>query len=263
MQMLENHKFFSIRDAFSLRGELALITGGATGLGRAMAHAFVEAGARVVLVGRRRERLEATVAELGSDAGWATHDMAETGHATELVEDVRARYGPVTILVNNAGNHFKKTILDTEEEEFRHLLDTHVTGAYALTRALVPMMIEQGRGHILFTASMTSLFGLTKVFAYSTAKSALLGMVRSLAVDLSPKGIRVNAIAPGFIETDISRKAFESDPARQSRVLARTPMGRFGVPEDVGWAAVYLSSPAARFINGVVLPVDGGVLIGF
>ncbi len=261
--MLDPGPFFTLQQAFRLDGELALITGGATGLGRAMAHALVEAGARVVLVGRRRDQLETAVAELGPNAGWATHDVANTEHAPALVEDVRERYGAVTILVNNAGNHFKKSVEETEEQEFRHLLDTHVTGAYALTKAIVPSMVERGHGHILFTASMASFFGLSKVFAYSTAKSAYLGMVRSLAVDLSPKGIRVNAIAPGFIETEISRKAMEGDPARKHRVLSRTPMGRFGVPEDVGWAAVYLSSPAARFVNGVVLPVDGGVLIGF
>jgi len=261
--MSEQRPFFTLPEAFSLKGELAVITGGATGLGRAMAHAFVEAGACVVLVGRRREQLEDAVQELGANAGFAIHDVAETSHASALAAEVRERFGQATILINNAGNHFKKTIEETEEAEFRQLLDTHVTGAYALTKAMVPAMIEQGRGHLLFTASMTSFFGLSKVFAYSTAKSAYMGMVRSLAVDLSPKGIRVNAIAPGFIETDISRKAMEGDPARKERVLSRTPMGRFGVPEDVGWAAVYLSSPAARFINGVVLPVDGGVLIGF
>lgn len=254
---------FSFPQAFSLAGELALITGGATGIGRAIAQAFIQAGARVVLVGRRRDRLEATAAELGAAAGWAVHDVADTAHVPALADDVRARYGAVTTLVNNAGHHLKKSVEDTDEAEFRHMLDTHVTGAYALTRAFIPAMIERRQGHILFTASMTSFFGLSRVFAYSTAKSAYLGMVRSLAVDISPKGIRVNAIAPGFIETEISRKAFESDPARKNRVISRTPLGRFGTPEDVAWAAVYLCAPAARFVNGVVLPVDGGVLIGF
>lgn len=255
--------FMTLEQAFSMKGELALITGGATGIGRAIAQAFIEAGARVVLVGRRRELLEQAAAELGPQAGWAVHDVVDTGHVPALAEDVRARYGDVTVLVNNAGHHLKKTIEETEEAEFRSMLDTHVTGAYALTRTFIGPMIERGSGNVLFTASMTSLMGLTRVFAYSTAKSAYLGMVRSLAVDLSPKGIRVNAIAPGFIETEISRKAFDSDPARKQRVLSRTPLGRLGSTEDIGWAAVYLCSPAGRFVNGVVLPVDGGVLIGF
>jgi len=258
-----NETFMTPAEAFSLSGELALITGGATGIGRAIAQAFVLSGARVVLVGRRRELLEEAAAALGPAAGWAVHDVADTAHVPALVEDVRSRYGDVSILVNNAGHHLKKSIEETEEAEFRRMMDTHVTGAYALTRAFIPPMIGKRRGQILFTASMTSFFGLSRVFAYSTAKWAYLGMVRSLAVDLSPKGIRVNAIAPGFIETDITRKAFEADPARKERVLSRTPLGRFGTTEDVAWAAVYLCSPAARFINGVVLPVDGGVLIGF
>lgn len=250
-------------EAFSLSGELALITGGASGLGRAMAHSLVAAGSRVVLVGRRKEQLARAASELGPEAGYAVHDVADTAHTQSFVSEVESRFGAVTNLVNNAGNHFKKSIEETEEAEFRQLMDTHVTGAYSLTRAIVPGMLARGRGHILFTASMTSFFGLPRVFAYTTAKSAYLGMVRSLAVDLSPKGIRVNAIAPGFIETEISRRAMEGDPLRRQKVLHRTPIGRFGTPEDVGWAAVYLSSPAARFLTGVVLPVDGGMLIGF
>lgn len=261
--MSEQQPFLSLANAFSLQGELALITGGASGLGRAIAHAYVEAGARVVLVGRRRDELEKAAGELGPNAHFATHDVAATGKTQELASLVKERFGSVTILVNNAGNHFKKSIEETDEQEFRQLMDTHVMGAYAMTKAFIPCMAERGHGSVLFTASMTSFFGLPKVFAYSTAKSAYLGMVRSLAVDLSPKGIRVNAIAPGFIETAISRKAMAGDPMRKQKVLSRTPMSRFGVPEDVGWAAVYLASPAARFVNGVVLPVDGGMLIGF
>ncbi len=261
--MSDTTGFMSLTDAFSLEGEVALITGGATGLGRAMAHALVAAGAQVILVGRRKENLQAAAEELGPKAGYAVHDIAETSRAGELVADVKARYGDVSILINNAGNHFKKSIEETEEAEFRQLMDTHVTGAYTLTKAVVPGMVERGRGNILFTASMTSFFGVPRVFAYTTAKSAYLGMVRSLAVDLSPKGIRVNGVAPGFIETDISRKAMAGDPARKQKVLDRTPLGRFGLPEDIGWAAVYLCSPAARFVNGVVLPVDGGMLVGF
>ncbi len=110
---------------------------------------------------------------------------------------------------------------------------------------------------------MASLFGIPNVFAYSAAKSAYLGMVRALATEVSPSGVRVNAIAPGWIETDMVRKAMAGDPARKRRILARTPLGRFGEPDDIGAAAVYLCSPAAKFVTGAVLPVDGGVSIGF
>lgn len=248
---------------FSLAEETALITGGGTGLGRAMAAAFVASGARVVLTGRREEPLVSACEGLGPGAGYALYDVAEPARAESFVAGLQERFGFISILVNNAGNHFKKDALETGEEEFRHLMDTHVTGAWALARAVAPGMLEAGRGSLLFTASMASSMGIPKVFAYTTAKSAIGGMVRSLAADLSHRGVRVNAIAPGFIETDISRRAFAGDPERKARVLGRNPMGRLGTPEEVGWAAVFLCSPAASYINGVVLPVDGGMLIGF
>jgi len=124
-------------------------------------------------------------------------------------------------------------------------------------------MIERKHGNILFTASMASLFALPLVIAYSAAKSAYLGMVRTLATELGTSGIRVNAIAPGWIDTPMLRKAVFSDQKRIDKILGRTPMNKFGDPEDIGWAAVYLCSPAARFVTGIVLPVDGGASIGF
>jgi gluconate 5-dehydrogenase len=165
--------------------------------------------------------------------------------------------------VNNAGIHLKKLALDTTPEEFQKVLNTHILGAHALIRAVGPGMIERKNGSILFTASMASIFGIPQVVAYSAAKSAMIGMVRTLATELSPHGVRVNAIAPGWIETEMSRKAFAGDPARSQKILSRTPMAKFGKPADVGWAAVYLSSAAASFVTGVMLPVDGGVSIGF
>ena len=136
-------------------------------------------------------------------------------------------------------------------------------GAQALTCAILPGMIERKHGNILFTASMASLFGFPLVMAYAAAKSAYLGMVRTLAVELSSQGIRVNAIAPGWIMTPILEKAVLPDAKRVEKILSRTPMNRFGEPEDIGWAAVYLCSPAAKFVTGVVLRVDGGASIGF
>ena len=147
-------------------------------------------------------------------------------------------------------------------QEFQRVIDTHVLGAFALSRALIPGMKQQGRGNILFIASMASLMGIPEVVAYSAAKTALVGLVRTLATELSADGIRVNAIAPGWIESDMSLKALANDAPRRERVLTRTPMKRLGKPEDIG-AAVYLCSPAARFVTGVLLPVDGGISIGF
>jgi gluconate 5-dehydrogenase len=248
---------------FSLRDEVALITGGGTGIGLAIAQAMHAAGAKVVLVGRREAELASATKALGAGASYHVHDITHVDDAADLVAKITAQTGPITCLVNNAGIHLKKFAVDTTPAELQNVLLTHVVGSHALTRAVAPGMTARGHGNILFIASMASLFGIPQVMAYSAAKSAYLGMVRTLATELSGGGVRVNAIAPGWIETAMSRAALAKDEARARRILARTPAGRLGVPSDVGWAAVYLASPAARFVTGVVLPVDGGASIGF
>jgi len=251
-------------EAFSLKGERALITGGGSGLGLGMARCFVQAGAKVVLVGRRETELTRAVGELGERASCVMRDITQHDAANALVSQAAERAGgPMTILLNNAGIHLKKSAVDTTSFEFDQILQTHVVAAHALTRAVLPGMIKRKHGAILFTASMAALFGVPLVVAYSAAKAAYLGMVRSLAAEVSPHGVRVNAIAPGWIESPMTQQALENDPPRLQKILGRTPMARLGDPEDVGWAAVYLCSPAARFITGVVLPVDGGASIGF
>jgi gluconate 5-dehydrogenase len=248
---------------FRLEGEVALITGGGTGLGLAIGRCMAAAGAKVVLAGRRAAVLKEAVASIGPQAGSVVCDVTRFKDATRVVARAGALFGPITILINNAGIHLKKPALETSEEEFLGVLKTHVLGSHALTRAVLPGMLRRRHGSIIFIASMASLFGIPNVFAYSAAKSAYLGMVRALATEVSPCGVRVNAIAPGWIETDMTRQAMAGDPARKRRILARTPLGRFGAPDDVGAAAVYLCSPAAKFVTGAILPVDGGVNIGF
>jgi NAD(P)-dependent dehydrogenase (short-subunit alcohol dehydrogenase family) len=249
---------------FGLDGQTALITGGGTGLGLGMARCLAAAGARVVLVGRREDELKKAVAELGASASFVRHDVTAVGEADKLVEAAaRAAGAPIDILINNAGVHLKKPAVETTPEEFFTVLNTHVLGAHALTRAVLPGMIQRRRGNILFIASMAALFGFPKVVAYAAAKSAYVGMVRTLATEVSMHDVRVNAIAPGWIDSAMMRKALDGDPARRDKILGRTPMNRFGEADDIGWAAVYLCSPAAKFITGVVLPVDGGVSIGF
>jgi NAD(P)-dependent dehydrogenase (short-subunit alcohol dehydrogenase family) len=248
---------------FSLQGELAVVTGGGTGIGQSIAQAMHAAGARVVLVGRREAELAAAVKAMGAGAAYAVHDITITAETGALVQRITKEHGPITCLVNNAGRHLKKPAVETTTQEFLDVLNTHILGAHELTRLVIPGMVERKHGTVLFTASMASLFGIPLVVAYASAKSAMLGMVRTLSTELSPHGIRVNAIAPGWIDTDMSRKAFAGDPARKSKILSRTPMARLGDPADVGWAAVYLASPAAKFVTGAVLPVDGGVSMGF
>ena len=250
-------------NTFRLDGEVAVITGGGTGLGLGMARAFVEAGARVVLVGRRREPLEAACAELGAAAACRAHDVADFTTASTLLAEVEEQIGPVSILINNAGIHLKKPMAEVTEADLQRQMQIHVLGAHALSRAAFALMKPHGKGSIIFIASMASLFGIPLIGAYAAAKSALLGLARTMAVEWSPHGIRVNAIAPGWIETDITRQAVLSDQARLQRIIQRTPLGRMGQPDDVAGAAVFLCTPAAKFITGVVLPVDGGVSIGF
>jgi gluconate 5-dehydrogenase len=250
-------------EAFSLAGEIALITGGGSGLGLAIARCFVQAGAKVVIVGRRESVLQAAVLQLGAAAAYRVHDITQLNRAAALVDDIASAVGPISILVNNAGIHLKKPVEQTSAAEFQSVLDAHVLGAFELSRAVIPGMKQAQHGSILFMASMTALIGQPLVVAYAAAKSAYLGMMRTLASELAPAGIRVNAIAPGWIESDTLKQAMHNAPERQQKILARTPMGRFGKPDDIGWAAAYLCSPAAQFITGVVLPVDGGALIGF
>jgi gluconate 5-dehydrogenase len=247
-------------NAFRLDGETALITGGGTGIGLAIARCMADAGAKVIIAGRRRQILAEAARSIGAAARFVEHDVNDVKAAPAMI----SRLGdPPTILVNNAGIHLKKWAVDTSEDEFMAVMNTHVLGAFALTRALAPKMIERKSGSIIFIASMASIFGIPQVIAYAAAKSAHLGLVRSFATELSPHGIRVNAIAPGWIDSDILRGAFKGDPARAQRVLQRTPLQRLGEPSDIGYAAVYLASPAGKFVTGAILPVDGGVSIGF
>jgi len=251
-------------NAFSLQNEIALITGGGSGLGLGIARCFVEAGARVILVGRNPETLATARAELGENAAALAHDITRLDEAGTLLEKATQLFAaPPGLLVNNAGIHLKKPAVETSPTEFDAVMRTHVGASHALTAAALPAMLERRRGAILFIASMASFLGIPNVVAYSAAKTALLGMTRALAAEVSHQGVRVNAIAPGWIESRMLRQALSGDPERERKILIRTPMGCFGTPEDIGYAATYLCSPAAKFVTGAVLTVDGGGHIGF
>jgi NAD(P)-dependent dehydrogenase (short-subunit alcohol dehydrogenase family) len=248
---------------FSLAGQSALITGGGTGIGLATAHCLAACGARVIVAGRREAELARAVAAIGPLASAQVLDVADLAAIPDSVRALRERHGPVNLLINNAGINLKKPFADTNDAELLAILQTNVVGANALTHALLPQLRESGRGSVVFTSSMAALFGLPRVTAYSIAKSALTGAMRSLAVELGGENIRVNAVAPGWIETEMTRKAFANDAARKEKILQRTPLGRMGEPADIGWAVAYLCSPAAKFVTGTILVVDGGASIGF
>ncbi|HEX2854359.1 MAG TPA: glucose 1-dehydrogenase [Opitutaceae bacterium] len=249
--------------AFDLTGQTALITGGGTGLGLGIAKCLAAAGAKVVLVGRREEELRAACAAIGDRAFALRGDVTKLETAPALVTEAERLAGPVSILVNNAGVHLKKKAVDTTDAEFAHVMQTHLLGAFALTREAGRRMIERRAGSVIFTASMASLMGIPLVVAYSAAKSAYVGVVRTLATEWGPHGVRVNAIAPGWIGSAMLEQALAGDPPRKAKILGRIPAGGFGEPNDIGWAALYLASPAAKYVNGVVLPVDGGAAESF
>jgi len=243
--------------------KVAIVTGGGSGIGAAIAEAFIQNNIRTVIIGRDSAKLRAMHDRWGALCHPVTGDLTDLPAIPAMVEQIAARFGRIDILVNNAGINQKKAFTEVTDEEFQRILLTNVTAVFALSREVVRIMLPKGGGSILNISSMASQYGIPQVIAYTASKSAIEGMTRSMAVDLSPGGIRVNCIAPGFIATDMSAKALDSDPARKQRVLSRTPMGQLGAPDDIGEAALFLSSDAARYITGIVMPVDGGNSIGF
>jgi NAD(P)-dependent dehydrogenase (short-subunit alcohol dehydrogenase family) len=251
------------QSVFSLDGKLALITGGGSGIGFDIARCMVQAGGRVVITGRREDPLREAVNSLGEQAHYRVNDVTDRASLEGLVEDIETTLGPIDILVNNAGINMKKPALEVSDEDFDRIVHTNLNSVFSLTRACAQRMMARKRGSIIMISSMAAYYGIDRVVAYAASKSAVEGMVKVLASEFSGQGVRVNAIAPGFIETAMSKTAMSGDPDRFARAMRRTPMGAFGKPEDIGWAAVFMASEAARYITGASLPVDGGNSIGF
>lgn len=245
------------------KNKVAIVTGGGSGIGLAIAQKFTENNIRTIIIGRDEKKLQDAKQQLGDLCVTVSFDINNLPAIPSLVEDFIKEFGAVDILVNNAGINLKKEFTEVTDEEFDRIIKTNVSAAFALTREVVKQMLQKGSGSIINISSMASQYGLPKVIAYTASKSAIEGMTRAMAVELSPKGIRVNCIAPGFIATDMSAKALNNDPERKQKVLSRTPMGVLGETLDVAEAAFFLASDAAKYITGVVLPVDGGNSIGF
>lgn len=247
----------------TLENKFALITGGGTGLGLGIARIFSDLGARVLITGRREDVLQQACRELGPLASYTVSDINNFENLPAFIDDTEQTAGPIDILVNNAGIHLKKEALDVTDEEFSRVTRTNQQAVFALSREVAKRMTSRGHGNIIMISSMAAQYGIPKVIAYTAAKTAIEGMTRALAVEWSPLGIRVNCLAPGFISTEMSSGALDNDPERKRKVLGRTPVGSLGKPEDVGYAAAFLASDAAKYLTGVVLPVDGGNSIGF
>ena len=243
--------------------KIAVVTGGGSGIGFAIAQTFTEHNITTIIVGRDEQKLHAAQEKLGVLCVPFCFDLTNLPAMPSLIAAVIKQFGVIDILVNNAGINLKKDFTEVSDEEFQKILHTNLTAVFALSREVVKEMLKQGHGSIINISSMAAQYGLPKVIAYTASKAAIEGMTKAMAVELSPKGIRINCIAPGFIATDMSAKALNSDADRKQKVLSRTPMGKLGEPSDIGEAALFLASVAAKYITGAVLPVDGGNAIGF
>jgi len=248
---------------FDLTGKKAVVTGGGKGLGLAISAALIKAGAQVYITGRDEVALQQAAGELGSNCSYAVFDLSALDTIPAFALRLEKDFGSVDILVNNAGINLKKDFLELTDEDFDRIIKTNQYAVFALTREIAKQMVPRKTGSIVMISSMASQYGIPKVVAYSASKSAVEGMTRAMAVELSPLGIRVNCIAPGFIATEMSARALNNDKERMNKVLSRTPMAKLGQPSDIGNAVVYLCSDEASYVTGVVLPVDGGNSIGF
>jgi NAD(P)-dependent dehydrogenase (short-subunit alcohol dehydrogenase family) len=244
----------------TLNGRIALITGASRGLGKAMALAMGAEGARLALVSRNVEQLNAVaqqVRDAGGEARVFQADVAREDQVAQLEKEVAAAYGKVHILINNAGINIRKPITDFTLAEWNQVMDTNVTSAFLMCRAFVPHMKGLGYGRIINLTSTMAWTSMPHRAAYSTSKSGLLGMIRALALELAPDGITVNGISPGPFATEMNTPLLEN-PETNRLFISRIPLGRWGKVEEVGQLAVYLCSEAAGFITGTDVLIDGG-----
>jgi 2-dehydro-3-deoxy-D-gluconate 5-dehydrogenase len=245
---------------FDLAGRAAIVTGANTGIGQAIAVALAEAGADVALAGRSRaDETAARVEALGSRALPIEADLATIGPVQRVVDEALAAFGRLDILVNNAGIIRRADAVDFSEADWDAVIDTNLKSLFFLCQAAGRHMLGQGGGKIVNIASLLSFQGGIRVPSYAAAKSGVAGVTRALANEWAGRGVNVNAIAPGYIATN-NTAALQADEARNRQILERIPAGRWGDPKDVAGAAVFLASPAADYVNGHVLAVDGGWL---
>jgi 2-dehydro-3-deoxy-D-gluconate 5-dehydrogenase len=243
---------------FDLTGRVAIVTGGNGGIGLGMARGLAAAGASVVVAARNAEKAEAAVAALGGKSTFIALDVADESSCRATIGETADRFGRLDILVNNAGTSIRKPPETYTAAEWHAVLDTNLTGAFLCSQAAHPVMKHGGGGKIVSIGSMFSLFGSAYAAPYAASKGALVQLTKSLAAAWAEDNIQVNAVLPGWIDTELTRDARQQVAGLHERVLARTPAGRWGVPDDLAGIAIFLASPASDFITGAVIPVDGG-----
>ncbi|MBX7215288.1 MAG: glucose 1-dehydrogenase [Thermoflexales bacterium] len=243
---------------FDLTGKVAFVTGGNGGIGFGMARGLVAAGARVVVAARNADKSASAIGALGPNASAVDLDVADEASVNTAIARAVDRFGRLDILINNAGVNIRKPPEAMALAEWQTVLNTNLTGAWLCARAAHPALKAAGGGKIINIGSMASIFGAPFVAAYSASKGGLVQLTRSLAVAWAPDNIQVNAVLPGWIDTELSRNARKQVAGLNERVLARTPAGRWGTLDDVEGIAVFLASPASDFVTGAAIPLDGG-----
>ncbi len=254
-----------MKDLFNLKGRVAVVTGGNGGIGLGIARGLASAGADIAIAARNESKTAAAVKglqdEFGVKAIGVKVDVKEEKQVKDMAKKVLDEFGRLDILVNNAGTNIRKFPQEYTVAEWEEVLDVNLRSAFLCSQAVYPAMKAAGGGKIINIGSMTSIFGAAKVMLYSTSKGGIVQLGRCLANAWAQDNIQVNAILPGFIDTDLTRLARKDIPELEERVNTRTPAKRWGVPDDLAGTAVFLASKASDFVTGVALPVDGGFSI--
>jgi len=246
---------------FDLKGRVALVTGGNGGIGLGMARGLAEAGAAIAVAGRNQAKSEAAAADLaklGVKTTVLTADVTDETQCRKMIDDTVAGLGRLDILVNNAGINIRKAPQELSMAEWKEVVDTNLTSAFACSQAVYAVMKQAGGGKIINIGSMLSIFGAGFAAAYGASKGGVVQLTKALASGWAKDNIQVNAVLPGWIDTDLTRSAREQVKGLNTMVLMRTPTGRWGQPADLAGVAVFLAAPASDFITGAAIPVDGG-----
>jgi 2-deoxy-D-gluconate 3-dehydrogenase len=250
--------------SFDLQKRIAFVTGGNGGIGLGMAKGFASAGATVVIAGRNKTKAQSALSELratGAQAEFVEFDALKEASCKQAIERTVERFGCLDILVNNAGVSVRKQPQDLTAADWHLVINTNLTAAFICSQAVYAPMVRAGGGKIINIGSMMSIFGASFATPYAASKGGIVQMTRAMATAWAKDNIQVNAILPGWIDTDLTKSAREQVPGLHERVLARTPAQRWGDPDDFAGIAVFLASPASNFVTGAAIPVDGGYSI--
>ena len=249
---------------FDIAGKVAIVTGGNGGIGLGMALGIASCGANIAIAGRNAEKAVAALASLralGIEAEFIAADVTQKADCQRMIAETEARFGREDILVNNAGTSIRKMPQDYSEDEWHQVLDTNLTSAFLCCQAAYPAMLRAGGGKIINIGSMMSLFGAPYATPYAASKGGIVQMTRALATAWAKDNIQVNAVLPGWIDTDLTKRARQQVDGLQDSVAKRTPAGRWGTPPDMAGVAAFLATPASDFVTGSAIPVDGGFSI--